>query len=405
MQKSNWVGLRERDNFAYTRGQFPVYSPDCKNNLIVSDSTSGNIEGISNHALIIEKGKEFKIPIGNVREILGFARDLIKNQKISYKKPSSILERESLNNFNENFIRENIFENYGLFIESTKEIQTKKGNHRVYELSSNNGAKFMLKYYGKDLNRFKAQTKVLEGISFFPKIITSKNLTLPLMMGNSIYYLEEFLEGTSSPRNKESHFPLIGKHIALIHNEFNKKIPSMTGLEKCLNQEGNSLSESNLISMKLDLDQNFKDYFSTENIISFFENLNNSKDSLPFQIIHGDLNKSNLIWNGNNARAIDFEMINFSKRINEFIPALLFEGNLSIPKYFSGSLKELIDSYDLYSDKKLTEGEIVLLPEFLKISLMKSYAIYVSRRNLLDNNFKNQIENSLNVLEGDVNVY
>lgn len=405
MQKANWIVLRERDNFAYTRGQSPVYSPDCKNSLIVSDSTNGNIEGISNHALIIEKGKEFKIPIEKIGEIFGFAKDLIKNQKISYIKPSSILERESLNDLGENFISQNIFENYGFFIDSVKGIKTKKGDHRVYELSSDDGTKFMLKYYGKDLNHFKAQTKVLENISFFPKIISSIKGDFPFIVGDSIYYLEEFLDGTSSPRNKEAHYSLIGKHMALIHNEFNKKMPLMTGLEKCLNKEGNTLSESNLISMKLDLGQNFEDYFSTEDMVSFFGNLNNAKDSFPSQIIHGDLNKSNLIWNGNDARAIDFEMINFSKRINEFIPALLFEGNLSIPKYDPKSLNQLLEGYNSHSKRRLTNEEINVLPEILKMSLMKSYAIYVIRRNLNNPNFKNQIKNSLNILGGEINVH
>lgn len=405
MQRNNWIGLRERDNFAYTLGQHPVYSPDCKNSLIISDSNKGEIEGISNQALIFEKGKRYLLPIEKIKKILDIAQNSLGDKGIIYQKPSSILERESLSNLNEDFICKNIFEDYGFFIDSVKEIETKKGKHRVYEISSEDGTKFMLKYYGKDLNLFNAQTNLLQSNPLFSKIIPSKKRKIPFMVGKSIYYLEEFLEGNSLPQDRGSYYNLVGNHMALIHNEFNKKSSLMKGLEKCLIQEGNPLSESNLISMKLDLGQNFENYFSAENINLFFENLNSSKVSFPLKIIHGDLNKSNLIWNENRAKAIDFEMINFSRRINEFIPALLLEGNLSIPKYDFGSLKQILEGYGSLSKIKLTFEEINLLPDFLKISLMKSYVIYTIRRNLTNEKFKKQIENSLDILGGEINVH
>jgi Ser/Thr protein kinase RdoA (MazF antagonist) len=404
MQENNWIGLRERDNFAYVRGQIPIYSKKCKNSLIISDSNKGEIKGISNHALIFGNGKRYLIPIEEIKDILGIAQNLLGDKRIIYQKPSSILERESLNNLEEDFILQNIFENYEILIDSIKEIQTKKGDHRVYELSSN-GEKFMLKYYGKDLNLFNAQANLLKKTSFFPKIISSRKGNISFMVGDSIYYLEEFVDGNSLPQDIDLYYNLVGKHMAFIHNEFNKKSPGINKLEKCLSQEGNHLSESNLISMKIDLGQDFENYFPDEKITSFFEDLNKFRDTLPFQIIHGDLNKSNIIWNENNARVIDFEMINSSKRFNEFIPALLFEGDLSIPKYHSGSLKGILEGYNPHSKIKLTSEEINLLPDFLKISLMKSYVIYVMRRNLNNPDFKNQIKNSLDTLGGETNVH
>lgn len=404
MQENNWIGLRERDNFAYVRGQRPIYFKNCKNSLIISDSNKGEIEGISNHALIFENGKKYLIPIKEVNNIMNIAQNILGEKEIIYQKPSSILERESLNNLEEDFILQNIFENYGLLIDSVKEIQTKKGDHRVYELSSNE-EKFMLKYYGKDLNLFKVQANLLEKTSFFPKIIPSRKGNIPFMVGDSIYYLEEFVDGNSLPQDIDLYYNLVGKHMAFIHNEFNKKSPGINKLEKCLSQEGNPLSESNLISMKIDLGQDFENYLPDEKITSFFRNLRTSRNSLPDQILHGDLNKSNLIWRGNQAKVIDFEMINFSKRINEFIPALLFEGDLSIPKYHSGSLKQILGGYNSHSNIKLTSEEISLLPDFLKISLMKSYTIYTIRRNLTNEKFKKQIESSLDILGGEINVH
>ena len=125
------------------------------------------------------------------------------------------------------------------------------------------------------------------------------------------------------------------------------------------------------------------------------------------QIVNGSLNAeiTVVVSNSQNAKAIDFEMINFSRRINEFIPALLLEGNLSIPKYDSESLSQILEGYNSHSNKRLTNEEITVLPDILKISLIKSYAIYVMRRNLNNPDFKNQIKNSLNTLGGETNVH
>ncbi len=405
MQENDWIGLRERDNFAYVIGQKPIYPKDCKNSLIISDLNKGKVEGISNSALIRKNGKEYLIPINNIEEILRISKNVIGFQGISYQKPLAIIEREVLKKLDEDFIRRKILETYGFLIESANKIQTNKGNYRVYEISSPKNGRFMLKYHGTCFDLFEAQTSLLGKTSLFPKIIKTKNSKSHMAFENSIYYLEEFVNGNSFPKDIDSYYNFVGKYLALIHNEFRKKTSSIIGIENCLNQEGNPLSESNLISMKIDLDQDFENYFSIRGIKSFFENLNKFKDTLPSQIIHGDLNKSNLIWKENNPTAIDFETINFSKRINEFVPALLFEGNLSIPRYSPGSLDKLLVSYNIYSDKILTEAEKTILPDFLKFTLIKSHVIYVIRKNLSNEIFKNQIKDSLNILGGEKNVH
>jgi len=190
-----------------------------------------------------------------------------------------------------------------------------------------------------------------------------------------------------------------------MHNEFNKKIISKKNLEKVLTKKGNFLSESNLISMQIDLDNNQNHKFFLKEITSFPSTLSKIVNSFPDQIIYGDLNKSNLIWNGNNATTIDFETIGFSKRIIDFIPALLFEGNLNTPSYMPNSLRKLINSYDLHSNQKLSEDEKTVLPELLKFSLIKSYVIYVLRRNLEDKKFKNQVIDNLKIIGGEINVH
>jgi Ser/Thr protein kinase RdoA (MazF antagonist) len=405
MQRDNWIGTRDKDNFAYTLGQKSVYSKSCKNSLIITDKKEGLIHGRSNHALIQNKGKSYLIPITKIDRILEVSEEMIGFEKIFYKKPNSILEREILIDFDEEFIRKNIFENYRIQIDSIKEIETKKGNHRVYEVSSEENKKFMLKYHGKDLKLFDAQIKILQGNPFFPKIIPTKNLSSHLCFGDSVYYLEDFVEGNPFPLNKDSYYNLAGKYLALLHNKFNKKIILTNNLESILSKESDNFSESNLVSMSIDLMNSHNNESLLRELNSIQETFSQRLNILPNQIIHGDLNKSNLIWQENTPTLIDFETIALSKRVNEFIPALLFEGNLSIPKYDPQSLKEILNSYNFHSHNKLTQNELVLLPDLLKISPIKSYVIYTLRRNLENESFKHQIEESLKTLEKETDVH
>jgi fructosamine-3-kinase len=405
MQRNNWIGTRDRDNFTYTLGQKPVYSKHCKNSLIITDKKEGLVKGRSNHALIINNGEEALIPINKIDIILEVSEKLIGDERIFYQKPISILEREILFNLNKEFIQKNIFENYGISIGAIKEIETKKGNHRVYEISSKEKERFILKYHGKDFNLFDAQINILEGNIFFPRIISTKNLNPHLTLRDSVYYLEEFVNGNSSPLNKDSYYSLVGKYLALLHNEFSKKSILKNTLESILTKKGNNFSESNLVSMKIDLRKSKNNDNLLRELNYIQENFYQRLIALPNQIIHGDLNKSNLLWQGNVPTLIDFETIAFSKRVNEFIPALLFEGNLSIPEYNPKSLREILDSYNLYSKNKLTKNEVELLPDLLKINLIKSYVIYTIRRNLENEWFKHKIGENLKILGGETNVY
>ncbi len=405
MQKSNWTGLRERDNFAYTRGQSLVYSPDCKNSLIVSDSTKGQVKGISNHALIENLGKRYLIPITKINEIINTSKEIFGRERIFYKKPNSIFEIQNLEALSEKEIKQKILEGYNLEVKNLFEVRTKKGNNRVYKVISNEDKEFMLKYQGKNQELFKLQASFLNGIFSFPRIMPTIDSKPFILFQENIYVLEEFIGGERFPLDKENYFGLVGKHLASIHNEFDKRIIPKKNLEKVLIQEGNPLNESNLISMQIDLETMQDNEYFLKEMASFPDALVQIVNSFPDQIIHGDLNKSNLIWNGNNATTIDFETIQFSKRIRDFIPALLFEGNLSTPNYSPNSLKELIDSYDIHSTRGLSKDEKNILPELLKFSLIKSYVIYVLRRNLEDENFKNQMINNLKILGGETNVY
>ena len=405
MQKYEWLGAREKDNFSYTRGGIPIYDPTCNNSIIISNLEKGITKRISNHALIETPERSYLIPITEIDEIIGVSKEILKRERIFYKKPNSIFEMQTLEELSEKEIKQKILENYNIEIKNLFEVKTKKGNNRVYKVVSKEDKEFMLKYQGKDQELFEVQASFLKNMFSFPRIMPTINSNHFILFQGNLYALEEFIGGEKFPLNKENYFELVGKHLALMHNEFNKRIIPRKNLENVLIQEGNPLNESNLISMQIDLDTMQDNEYFLKEIASFSDALVQTVNSFPDQIIHGDLNKSNLIWNENNATTIDSETIQFSKRIRDFIPALLFEGNLNTPSYTPNSLKELIDSYDLHSTKGLSKDEKNILPELLKFSLIKSYVIYVLRRNLEDEDFKNQIINNLEILGGETNVH
>ncbi len=405
MQKYKWFGLRERDNFSYTCGAIPIWNTDCHNSLIISNLEKDFVKGINNYALIQNSGKNYSIPITNIDKILDLSKEVLSGNKIFYKKPKSIFKIQNLKELSEEDIKQKLFENYGLEIKNLLKINTKKGKNRVYKIVSRKNEKFILKYRGENPSLFQAQYSFLEKISSFPKVIPTISSTPYISFNNSIYALEEFVEGNNFPLDRENYFDLFGKNLALMHNEFNEKRVSKKNLERFLVQEGNFLSESNLVSMRIDLENNFNNEFFLKEITFFPKALSQIVNSFSDQIIHGDLNKSNLIWNENNTKTIDFETIRFSKRIRDFIPALLFKGNLEVPNYTPNSLKKLTESYDFFSNQKLSEVEKIILPDLLKFSLIKSYVIYILRRNLKNEQFKNQIIHNLKLIGGETNVY
>ncbi|MDP2628737.1 MAG: phosphotransferase [Nanoarchaeota archaeon] len=404
MQKDELIGTRERDNFLYTRGETSFYDKNCNNSIIISNLEKGVVKGITNHAVINDGRRNYLIPITEIEEILDISSKMLRKKCVLYKKPRSILEIQNLGILSEEEIRQKISSNYNLEIKNLLEIKTKKGRNRVYKIVSKRNKEFMLKYCGKDPELFESQVSFLEGISSFPSFLLTVNSVPYIFFKDNIYALEEFVEGEILPSDKENYFGLVGKHLALMHNEFNKKTISKKNLENVLTKEGNFFSESNLISMQIDLENDYNNEFFLKEMASLPRTLGSIVNSFPDQIIHGDLNRSNLIWNKNNAKTIDSETIIFSKRILDFIPALLFEGNLTIPHYTPNSLRDLIDSYDLHAYQKLREDERTILPYLLKFSLIKSYVIYVLRRNLKDGKFKNQIINNLKLVEGEINV-
>ena len=406
MQNYRWVSSRERDNFFYTKGQTVLYNKDCHNSLVISNESEGAVLGLANSALIKNGKIGYVIPINQIERILQISKNIIKEDFIFYKKPNSIVDRENLLPLNLEEAKIKIFKEYGIKVNSINEINNKKGANRIYQIDSG-GVKFILKYRGKNKISFQNQAVFLNGIDYFPRIIPALNSDLSISFNDNFYGIEEFIVGSTEPLDKRHYFELVGEHIALMHNKVQSKTRIFNDLEKKLISKTDFLNESNIISMNIDLSNNYNwnNSLFLNSLTKLYPKLIESLPSLPEQVIHGDLNRSNLIWNENNVKMIDFDDLAVSKRIKEFIPPLLFKGNLEYPQYIPTSSFRLINGYEEHSKNPLTSSEKEVILNLLMVSLIKLFVIYNIRRNNYQKQFRDRVVEGLKMMGEEYNVY
>jgi len=380
---NNWISSRNKDNFFYTTGSEIVYSDDCQNSLTISDEKNGYIRAEKNYAIIRCRGITKKIPISNMKKIIQESKKIISKENVHYQKPKLIFQGGNLPEIKESEIKEKLQMNYGIYINKILKIKNKKGKNRIYKITSENNQKFILKYRNKNSNLFIAQTELLKNVDMLPKIIINKHGSPLIHFNKNNFALEEFAKGGNFLWNEKKYFTMLGENIAKMHNQINSSIKNNPTLEKILIEEGNLQSESNLISMHLDLmnENNYNNDLQKESLKLIQNNLSGKLNSLPNQIIHFDLNKSNLLWKKEKVKIIDPETLRVSKRVNEFIRPLTLKGNSQSPIYTQGSLGRLISSYNRHIENKLTPEEIKIIPELIKFYLLKLYTIYYIRKN------------------------
>lgn len=400
MKNNPFTASRLRNNFYYTKGEIPVFHKLAMNSVIISDSEKGFIHGIDNHAVIKSNGKAKIIPIENIMEIFDASIKILNQKKIVYEKPFSISIRENLEPINLQIAKKIISATYGFEVLDLEEIKNKKGGYRIYKVVSEKRV-FILKYCGLSLQKFRSKANVIKNSDYFPKIIPTTDGSNYMILNGNIYALEEFVFGTVYKGKPKEYFGKVGKYIALFHNEINSNIKEKT--KKVLSNKKYLYSESNLVSSLIDLRHNSIDKNELfEEIRTMVEKKTlDNFGSLPSCIIHGDLNKSNIIWLGSDMMFIDYENIKYSKRINEFIPVLLLMGNFKNPYFNEKSVRQLIDHYNLISDRELTQLEIELLPEMLKLHAIKSYVIYCIRNNRPNKKYKKEMISNLTRIKKD----
>lgn len=386
-KKSNkplqWNFYREKDNHVYSlKNDFKKNSKN-KNSLIISNNPQNYTKKMTNSAIIINGNNIQTFPISEIEKILEEGRKVISEEEINYNLPNNLFIKESLSEINSEELS-NIMTRYGIRVKDTVPIKTRRGGTRIYKITSNGGEKFIFKYQGRDLNKFESQSEISRKMNNFSKnipLIGEKGFSVNI--GGNIYSLETFIEGGEFSGDKMKYFSKLGESIGKMHNDLNSIFKRKSHLENILFQSGDSLNESNLISMYLDLENSMdKNPFLLNQINELIKKEIPKKIRLlPKQLIHGDLNKSNIIWYNQNSSIIDTESLRISARLNEFIAPLLLEGNHGLSKYIPGSLRTIIDAYNSSSNNKVTHEELKILPDLLKGHLLKNYIIKKIRRN------------------------
>jgi tRNA A-37 threonylcarbamoyl transferase component Bud32 len=400
---SKWNFFREGDNHSYVGGSIS-YLEDCKNNLIISPCKSNRVINVKNAFILIRDSYVEISPISDIHRAINKGKKELSNREINYNIPVAVFERENVIEKNKDELKEELRQKYGINID---EISLIKGgtanNNRVYHLIDKYGKEYILKFRGRNKEKAELLPKITqEVIDYFPLNFHRKdNGNFTFEVGKELWGLEEFIR-ESNPRPRDiNYFSLVGRHIGLLHNRFSNFFNRNKWIREVLSPTGSYTSESNFISLYLDLVNTETNIVLLPELEKIIENrLDTQIKNMPVTLIHGDLNWSNLIWKENNPKIIDSETIKISSRLNEFGPPLLFEGNMEKPKYIKNSLDAMINAYNLSNERPLSREETKILSFLLKYASLRNFVVRKIRRNVKEAYLDETIEN-LKFIEGD----
>ncbi len=381
---------RVNDNFGYVKGKIS-FSNNCSNNLVVSDKSENMIYDLSNSFVIINKGNKETYPIENLQKSYEKVINFLKGEKIKYNIPEKVFKRENLIRKNQENLEHILLDSYGFYPENIKEIPGRVKNNGLFQISYGN-KKNILKYFGENKGRIKAISEITKNLyPLFPRIQKTKKGEPYVLLEDGLYILKEFVFGEVNPERDLKYFRKLGETSAFMHEELLKLMKENPNWGKELLSDTKYLSESNLLSLIIDL--NFAGFGEISSEIGKFNELKNEISSLPEYFIHGDLNGSNVIDTPEGLRFIDLERIKSSKRIMELESSLLFGGNMEIPIYLNGSLKSFIEGYNVVSSNPIDDNEKGLSTGLLKYSLLKNFVVRNIRRGEKENTKKNLLKN------------
>lgn len=399
---SCWNFFRQGNNHAYTEGNV-FYEGECNNTLIISPYKENKLTRVKDAFIVIGKNSVKVFPIKDVPNAINLGKMLLINKKINYNIPQAVFERENLIEKDTNQLKSEIMQKYDIKLKEISMINCGRTKNGVYHLIAENGKEYVLKFRGRNKEKAEFLPQIAKNIpDYFPINFLRKDKSeFTFKLGDELYGLEEFIKNLSPKRKNLEYLSLMGKHVGLLHNYFNDLVKKDKRINKIFDYKKGPISESNLISIYLDLWINESE---NKNLLSeleriIYKDLNNKMDSFPKKLIHHDLNHSNLVWIGNNPKIIDSETIKNSIRINEFESPLLFGGNMERPHYLKNSLKIFVNSYDKYSETPLSEEEKEYLPLILKYSLLRNFVIRKIRRGIKSENYIYELNTNLNNLK------
>lgn len=381
---------RVNDNLGYVQGNI-TFSGDCSNNLVVSDESENKISNLSNSLIIIQNGNEDFYLIKNFQESYERVISHLNGKEVRYNIPDKVFKRENLTRKSPKDLENLLLDNYGFLTKEIREIKGRVKTNGIFQVSNGEINK-IFKYFGDNQARIESIVEITMRLCpLFPLIERTNSGKHYVTLEDGLYILEEFVDGNFNAKRDLPYFSRVGETFALMHNKLLQLIKENSELGKELLSDTKYLSESNLISLAVDLSlQGHSDISSNFQI---FEELKRRIDSLPDYFIHGDLNSSNVVETSEGLRFIDLERIKKSKRILEFESPLIFAGNMEVPVYVPGSMKNLIDGYNKGSSEKIKDSEKYLTKMLLEYSLIKNFVIRNIRRKEKENTKENLLEN------------
>jgi thiamine kinase-like enzyme len=395
--------FREESNHAYTKGKIS-FEKECKNNLIISPYNSNRLINVKNAFIFVYDSYLEVSPISNIKNAIDKGKIILMNKDIDYNTPKSVFERENLKEKNLEELSRGLKKRYGIGLKKISPLNLGRTKNGIYYITGKNKKEYILKYRGKNKEKAELLSQLADKLpKYFPKIFNRKDkMEFTFRIEDELYGLEEFIRNNSPKKRNLKYFSLLGTNIALLHNNFSDIIRYHSGdIEKFLSSKEEYHSESNIVSFYLDLSKNEqKNKFlliELEKLI--YDKINEKINFFPKGFIHRDLNHSNIIWDKDNPKIIDFETIKNSNRVKEFEAPLLFEGNMEKPKYIKDSLDFIINSYNKHSKKTLSKEEINFLPYLLKYALIRNYIIRKIRRKFEDEDFLMEVKRNLKNLE------
>ncbi|MBI3623228.1 hypothetical protein HY212_04080 [Candidatus Pacearchaeota archaeon] len=392
-----WNFFRYGSNHAYTNGGEVSYEENCQNNLIIASGRGVSLKNTKNSFIVAEPYLRIS-PIFKLREVVDDASSLLASFQIRYNLPLAVSQREDLKEKNLDNLTESINLMYGVVPRKISLIPSRSKTGGVYYVEGKDGKKYVLKYKDKDRERAELISTITNNISgFFPSVhLRQDRLGYTFYLEDGWYGLDSFVEGFSLERNIH-YFSRLGSHVSSLHLQLAALNDGTLNLERKLFAEDGHLAESSVASMYLDLKTS---NLGSSTLLSELDRIiEGSFSSLfrgfPKSLIHRDLNLSNILWAEGRPLIVDAESIRFSARVNEFIPPLILEGNRARPVYLDGSLSRLTDSYNSTFKTPLSQDEEAILPDLLKLALLRYYVVRMIRRGLSDEGYLGELEKTL----------
>ena len=404
ISSQRWNFFRQENNHAYVHGGIS-YEGDCKNNVIISPYRTNRLVNVKDAFIFVGDLFIEVSPISDISNAINKGKRKLSNQEINYYIPKSVFERENLGEKDIEDLKREIAQRYRIKSELVFPINSERTKNCIYYVKGEDEKEYVLKFRGRDKERAEILSQIAENIpNYFPTNFRRRDsASFTFEIGEELYGLEEFIRDVSPKTRDLRYFSLLGAHMGLLHGQFSSFIDSNKESEKVLVLTGEYTTESNLVSLYLDLSRNESGHrfllSELERIIE--EKLDDRMDSFPKGLIHRDLNHSNLIWRGDNFKIVDSETINIFSRLHEFESPLLFRGDMEKPIYTKNSLSIIVHAYNQSGKVPLSKEEIRMLPYLLKYALLRNFVVRKIRRGLKDESYLDKIKRNLELIDED----